>query len=114
MSPSGHPSMKVGLCPQPDPVEPSPVPGVCGWLGLWQPHPQRQCRKQVWSSVWFLKSAGQRARAAFMVLTPLTAVLHIPARERDGNKPMSEAGCLQFLFVCIFNWMTDGGTGHQA
>lgn len=30
MSPSGHPSMKVGLCPQPGLVEPSPVPGVCG------------------------------------------------------------------------------------
>lgn len=54
MSPLGHPSVKVGLRAQPDPVEPS------RGLVCVAASPTRQCRKPPWCGYGFQKCAGSR------------------------------------------------------
>lgn len=77
--------MKVGLCPQPGPVEPSPVPGVCGegevCGGLTH---SDSAGSSVVRCVVPEASAGQRARAASTVLTPAHCSVTYSCKGRGG------------------------------
>lgn len=87
MSPSGYPSMKVGLWAQPDPVKPSHGPGVCGHGGPVAASPTVTVQEEgmVWCVIPEV-SAGQEARAAFMALAPFSLQCYIfPTRGEGGE-----------------------------